>query len=626
MNILVVEDNENSRIILKKILESEGHDVATANNGREAFDLAIASPPDMIISDILMPVMDGFALCRECKGNKKLQNIPFIFYTATYTDEKDEELASEIGADLFLRKPLEPVTLIAIVREIIEETRKGRVPPENLNIEREEVLKLYSERLVSKLEKKMLDLEREIAEHRQVEIELKDSYIRFKTVMDNIEALIYVADINNHRILYLNKYGRDVFGDVEGKLCWKTIQTGQSGPCQFCSNDKLLDKDGKPTGVYSWEFQNTLTGKWYDCRDSAIRWIDGALARIEIATDITKRKKTEEALRESEEKYRAIFESVSEGILIADRETRELKYANPAICSMLGYRKEELEGVKISEIHPKAELDHVISEFQSQARGEKTLAEDIPLLRKDGTVLYADIRTNNESVLIDGSQCVVGCITDITERKLVDARLVSSNEKLQIALEGTIRALATMSEWRDPYTAGHQKRVEELACAIAQEMKLPEDRIKIIKMAALVHDIGKISVPTEILSKPGRLSESEFRMIQIHSEVGHDILKGIDFPWPIAGIILQHHERMDGSGYPRGLSGQDITIEARIMAVADVVEAMASHRPYRPASTVEEALHEISRNKGILYDPEVADACLKIFADKRFSLKAHEWS
>ena len=193
-----------------------------------------------------------------------------------------------------------------------------------------------------------------------------------------------------------------------------------------------------------------------------------------------------------------------------------------------------------------------------------------------------------------------------------------AKQKLQKTLEKTIHALASAIEMRDPYTAGHQKRVTKLACAIAKEMDLSKEQIEGIRMAGLIHDIGKISIPFEILTKPGKLNDLEYSLIKTHPQAGYNILKGIEFPWPVAQIVLQHHERMDGSGYPQGLCGKDILLEAGILAVADVVEAMSSHRPYRPAYGIDKALEEISKNKGILYDPEVVNACLRLFNQKGF--------
>jgi len=189
---------------------------------------------------------------------------------------------------------------------------------------------------------------------------------------------------------------------------------------------------------------------------------------------------------------------------------------------------------------------------------------------------------------------------------------------LQMALEGAIQTLTIATEVRDPYTSGHQRRVADLAISIAQEMGLAENVVAGIRMAGLIHDIGKLAVPAEILSKPSKINDLEFQLVKTHPEVGYDILKNIDFPWPVADIVLQHHERMNGSGYPRKLKKPDIIIEARIINVADVVEAMASYRPYRPSLGIEKSLEQISKNRGILYDDEVVDACLRLFRENRF--------
>ena len=208
------------------------------------------------------------------------------------------------------------------------------------------------------------------------------------------------------------------------------------------------------------------------------------------------------------------------------------------------------------------------------------------------------------------------------EKKVSDrtTALQESMHKLQEALEGSIHAMASAVETRDPYTAGHQHRVAQLANAIAREMGLSEESIKGVHMAGVIHDVGKISIPAEILSKPGSITEIEFALIKTHPQVGYDILKNIAFPWPLVEMVLQHHERVDGSGYPSGLAKDAILLEARILGVADVVEAMASHRPYRPALGIEKALAEIADKQGLLYDPEVVKACLRLFQKKGFQL------
>ena len=207
---------------------------------------------------------------------------------------------------------------------------------------------------------------------------------------------------------------------------------------------------------------------------------------------------------------------------------------------------------------------------------------------------------------------------EIENRALVQEELEQSFQDLKKVMDSTIQAIAMTVEKRDPYTSGHQMRVAALTRAIAETLELPKDQIEGAYMAASIHDIGKISLPAEILTKPIQLTEIEISLIQAHSQAGYDILKGIEFPWSIADIIIQHHERMDGSGYPRGLAGDSILIEARIIGVADVVETRSSHRPYRPSMGIEKALAEITQNSGTLYDPEVVTACLNIFSKKNF--------
>lgn len=206
------------------------------------------------------------------------------------------------------------------------------------------------------------------------------------------------------------------------------------------------------------------------------------------------------------------------------------------------------------------------------------------------------------------------------EKRLVAQEYAKNLEQMKKAMEGIINTILLTTETRDPYTAGHQNRVADLATAIAIEMKIPPETVEGIRMAGIVHDVGKISVPTEILNKPGRLRKPEFELIKEHSQFAYDILKNLEFPWPIGDTILQHHERLDGSGYPKGLMGDQIKLEARILGVADVIEAMASHRPYRPALGIDKALEEISEHRGSYYEPDVVDACVKLFKEKGYQL------
>ena len=276
-------------------------------------------------------------------------------------------------------------------------------------------------------------------------------------------------------------------------------------------------------------------------------------------------------------------------------------------------------------------IQHVIGEYPNTATIMVTAMDDPTIAEfalDAGVYDYIIKPFERSTVLISVANALRRRQLEIDKRihresleKMVAQRtsaLQTSVGKLRKALDGIINAMAFTVEMRDPYTGGHQQRVAALSVAIAKELGLSQDRINGLRMAAMIHDMGKISIPGEILSKPGPLNEIEFSLIKAHPKVGYDILKSIDFPWPIAQMVLQHHERMDGSGYPSSLRGEEILLEARVLSVADVVETMASHRPYRPALGLGKALEEVNRYKGACYDVDVVDACLKLFAEKDF--------
>jgi len=327
-------------------------------------------------------------------------------------------------------------------------------------------------------------------------------------------------------------------------------------------------------------------------------------------------KKTEEQLiaelAESEEKYRAIFENTGTTLIIIE-EDKTISMANTQSEKLSGYSKEEIENkMKWTDFVIPEDLK-MMNEYHTARRkvGEKPPTEyEFRFIDKKGVIKNIFLKIG----IIPGTKKSVASLMDITEHKQVE-------ERLKKTMDAAINTMSRIIEVKDPYTSGHQHRVCQLAIRIAQEMTLLEDKVEGIRIASLIHDIGKIGLPTEILSKPTPLTDIEFRLIKEHSQIGHDILNSIDFSYPVARIVLQHHERLNGSGYPNNLKGDEIVLEARILGVADVVEAMSSHRPYRPALGIDKALEEISQNKGILYDPEVVDVCLKLFKEKRFKFE-----
>jgi len=326
----------------------------------------------------------------------------------------------------------------------------------------------------------------------------------------------------------------------------------------------------------------------------------------------------ETTLAESEAKYRGLVEqSISGTYIIQDG---KFVYVNPYFSEIFGYDARELIGTPFERLVAEPDRERVREGIRARLSGEvKSLQYTFSGRRKDGSLI--DIGVHGTAAAYGGKPSVVGLLQDITERRKAEERATQYVVQLEKAMFGTIDAVTAMLDLRDPYTSGHQHRVGELAGAIGAELGLSEHEIKGLRVIGRIHDVGKISVPAEILSKPGKLTPIEFEMIKSHSQQGYDILKSVDFPWPVAETVLQHHERLDGSGYPRALKGDAISLSARILAVADTVEAMATHRPYRPALGVQAALREIEQQSGTRYDAKVVDACLRLFRDKAYALE-----
>jgi len=319
-------------------------------------------------------------------------------------------------------------------------------------------------------------------------------------------------------------------------------------------------------------------------------------------------------LREREEWLSTVLRSIGDGVIATDTNGR-VTFLNVMAERLTGSSQAEALGKPLDGFFQNAS-----EESDSEPAEIQPVRENV-LTTKDGGLIPIE---QTVSLIFGGKKEKLGNVfifRDIRGRKKSETEIRESWVRLQKALAGTVQAMGLTIEMRDPYTAGHQRRVSKLSCVIAEDLGLDASRIEGVRMAGDIHDIGKIYVPAEILSKPGQLSQIEFSIIRTHSQVGYDILKNIEFPWPIAQIIYQHHERQDGSGYPNNLRGEEILLESRIIAVADVVEAMSSHRPYRPSHGVDKALEEIERHRGGLYDGAVVDACLCLFKEKGFAFE-----
>jgi PAS domain S-box-containing protein len=464
---------------------------------------------------------------------------------------------------------------------------------------------------------------RDVTERKRMLEELRESEKQYRTFFNTSRDCVFITSING-RWIDMNDAAIELFGysnrDELMLISIPDLYIKKEERTKFINTllergytkDYPVDLRRKDGGVINTLITSNLR---YDVNGRATELMG-------TIKDITERKKSEEALKNSEEKYRNIFENSVEGIYQSTREGKFIT-ANAAFARMAGYDSPEelIESIKDMGtqlyVHPEdrkrlmeiSETKHFVEGFE------------VEFYKKDGSKFWVVINARTVKDEQGKILYIEGLIEDITIRKHSEELLHQTLESLKKAVGTTIQVLVSAVESRDPYTAGHQKRVADLARSIATEMVLPHDTIEGIRMAGSIHDIGKLSIPAEILSKPTKLTNIEFSLIKEHSQSGYEMLKDVESPWPLAQIVYQHHERMNGSGYPRNLKGDEILIEARIMAVADVVEAMSSHRPYRPALGIEIALEEITKNKGILYDNAVVDACLKLFLEKGYLLK-----
>jgi len=413
-----------------------------------------------------------------------------------------------------------------------------------------------------------------------------------------------ILEVNGEgKVTYMNRVARQRFPDLESSGLRHPFLNG------LFSVRSLMKDHG-----LSFLVRELHVGK--SLFQQAINEVQGGdLVRI-YALDLTEQKLAEEGLRISEQRYRLLVERSLAGVFRSTPEGRLLD-CNDSFARILGYDSRE------------AVLAQPAGMFYQDPKARKALVArlleegslsniELAIRRKDGTTSWL---LENATMIVgdsDASVVMQGTVIDITDRIEAKQKLEQSYKRLRQTLDETVQALASVGEMKDPYTAGHQLHVSQLASSIAQELGFDEERVEGVRVGGLVHDLGKLYVPAEILSKPGKLSQLEFSMIQTHAQAGYEVLKTIQFPWPVAEMALQHHERMNGSGYPRKLKGEEILLEARILAVADVVEAMAFHRPYRPAHGVPKALEEVERGRQEFFDPTVVDACLSLFREKGF--------
>ena len=541
--ILIVDDQQQNLYLMKTMLEKHGYQVLEATNGAEALEIGKTNLPDVIISDILMPVMDGFSLCQEWMKDEALRNIPFVFYTATYTDPKDEELALSLGAARFIVKPVEVEEFVSIVEQVVQEVEAGLLTvPHKTLYEETTYYRMYNEVLVRKLEDKILELEKvngileeDIVERKRAETEITRLFEESQRRLKQLEAL-HSIDIAIGASMDLRTTLSVVLQHVESLL-------------GVDAADILLFSPGLQQFRFS-------AGRGFHTDDIE-------RANVRLGTSFAGRAALERRI------------VLIRGQLSAQSDRDFTKM----------YEKEGFFAYAGVPLIAKGEIKGVLEVYHRLLHSPEP--EWLNLL---------DTLAGQAAIAIDNAQL----FNDLQK----------SNFDLTMAYDATIAGWSRAMDLRDKETEGHTQRVTDLTLKLARAMNISESQLMHIRRGALLHDIGKMGVPDNILLKTDELTDEEWEKMRKHTDFAYEMLSSIRYLQPALDIPYCHHEKWDGTGYPRGLKGQEIPVAARIFAVADVWDAITSDRPYRKSWSREEALRHIHEQSGKYFDPQVVEAFL----------------
>lgn len=580
IKVLIVEDSENDAELLMRQLRKGGYSpqcsvVETAESFKKALEY---EPWDLILCDYKMPNFSAPAALKIIQGMNF--DIPFLVVSGTIGEDTAVEVMKAGAHDYLMKDKL--TRLPAAVERELRDAKNRRHSKET-----EDLWKKSEDNFRHSLDESPLGV-------RIISTEGQTIYANQEIL--NIYGYESLEEFNS--IPHKSRYTPETLTEYEKRKAVR--QTGNDGPPNY--EISIIRKDGQIRHLEVFR--------------KRVRW-NSKIQYQALYNDITKRKHAEYSLLESEERYRTVVENAHESIIITQDE--KIVFANRAAVRDSGYSHEELLNLAFDKLIHKDDREMVVDFYSRRLQGQNLSSNyEFRIILKDGSVKWTEL--NVKIIEWNKKPATLNFMKDITEHKLLDTERNESLKRIKNALDATVNAIAAIVETRDPYTTGHQLRVSHLAQAIAEEMGLNADEKDFIGTAAVIHDIGKLSIPSEILTKPTKLTELEYELIKTHSQSGYNILKDIKFPWPVAIAILQHHERINGSGYPQNLQGGNILLESRILAVADVVEAISSHRPYRASLGINYALDEISKNRNILYDANVVDACLRLFRDKHFVL------
>jgi len=541
--ILIVDDQQQNLYLMKTMLEKHGYQVLEATNGAEALEIGKTNLPDVIISDILMPVMDGFSLCQEWMKDEALRNIPFVFCTATYTDPKDEELALSLGAARFIVKPVEVEEFVSIVEQVVKEVEAGLLTvPHKTLYEETTYYRMYNEVLVRKLEDKILELEKvngileeDIVERKRAETEITRLFEESQRRLKQLEAL-HSIDIAIGASMDLRTTLSVVLQHVESLL-------------GVDAADILLFSPGLQQFRFS-------AGRGFHTDDIE-------RANVRLGTSFAGRAALERRI------------VLIRGQLSAQSDRDFTKM----------YEKEGFFAYAGVPLIAKGEIKGVLEVYHRSLHSPEP--EWLNLL---------DTLAGQAAIAIDNAQL----FNDLQK----------SNFDLTMAYDATIAGWSRAMDLRDKETEGHTQRVTDLTLKLARAMNISESQLMHIRRGALLHDIGKMGVPDNILLKTDELTDEEWEKMRKHTDFAYEMLSSIRYLQPALDIPYCHHEKWDGTGYPRGLKGQEIPVAARIFAVADVWDAITSDRPYRKSWSREEALRHIHEQSGKYFDPQVVEAFL----------------